>query len=333
MTRSTSSVPTHPLRRRGLTLGAAALLALLTACGGGGGGGDAPDAPEAAAAEPRTIEDQYGEVTVEGTPSRVVTPGNPETDTALALGVVPVAMGQWLQEEDGASPWRRELLDGAQPELIRYNPDGYDIEETLAFRPDLVLAGFDMEENPYRQLSEVVPTISMPYGTSGEDLTQALGRALGKEAEAEELIAQTREETEETKAANPALDGLSVSIADGSSPGVLFDVTTTSLGYGMLEDLGLRVAPGSDGRKDYAEVPAEQWSTFDGDLLVVSYFDPASQEKQESNPLFQRIPAVQAGHYLALTDPDDVELLRSAALPQVRYALEHLVPRLTDAAE
>lgn len=332
------------IRRRRVALALAAAIALtsLAACGGP----DASDGEPGAVGSPtdgnptdgnpaddaRTIEDQYGTVTVTGVPTRVVTPGNPETDTTLALGVVPVAMGQWFDEEDGSSLWRRELLDGEQPEIIRYNPDGYDVEETLAFQPDLVIAGYDLEENPYNALSAVVPTLSMPYETSGEDLTRAIGVALGRQDEAEALITETRERVEETRAAHPVLDGLRVAIVDGSTPGVLYEASTSTIGLGMLEQLGIRPAEGVAGLEDYAEVPAERWSVFDGDLLVVNFADESTRQQLEANELFQRIPAVAAGRYLSITDLNEGELLRATALPQVQYSLEHFVPKLAAAA-
>ncbi len=281
----------------------------------------------------RTVTDQYGDVTIGGIPERVVTPGNWETDTAVALGVVPIATGRWLDEPDGASPWRRQLLGDARPDLIAYNPDGYDVEETLAFRPDLVLAGFDLDEEPYRQLSAVVPTVSMPYTAGGPEFTRAIGLALGRQAAAEQLIADTEDMITATAAQHPQFAGSTIVFADSWEPGVLTDYTNDVLGLGMWSGLGVTAAPGvigQGGDGGFVDVPAERWSTLDADVLVVSYADEAAQQEIESNPLFQAIPAVQAGRYLAVTDPNDVELIRSVSMPQVQYALSNFVPKVAD---
>ncbi|MBM9463789.1 ABC transporter substrate-binding protein [Aeromicrobium sp. YIM 150415] len=294
-----------------------------------------PADPEPASGdETRTVDDQFGTVTFTGTPERVVASGNTESDIAIALGVTPVAMGQWYDEDDGSSPWRREMLDGEQPEIIGYNPDGYDVEETLAFEPDLVLGGFDLEEEPYRQLSAVAPTLSMPYSATGDELTRAVGVALNREAEAEDLIERTQAMVADAAEEFPELDGKTISVVSDGSPGTLVDMTGATLNLGMLEGLGLTGAPGvSDfAADDYTEVPAENWTVFDGDILVVAYYDEAVRAEVEASELFQRIPAVRNGHYLALTDRDDVELIRAAAPPWVQYALRILVPRLAEIA-
>jgi iron complex transport system substrate-binding protein len=81
----------------------ALLAALLVACGGA----PAPTAPAeptsaptsaGAAAFPVTIEHAFGSTTVPAAPQRVATIGFNEADFALALGVVPVGVRDFIGE-------------------------------------------------------------------------------------------------------------------------------------------------------------------------------------------------------------------------------------------
>ena len=78
-----------------------ALLALpLAACGSEAEPSTASGAP--GGAFPVTVEHKFGATTVEKAPERVVTVGYTDQDAALAVGVVPVAVGDFL----GGYDWR-----------------------------------------------------------------------------------------------------------------------------------------------------------------------------------------------------------------------------------
>ena len=51
---------------------------------------------------PVTVEHKFGKTTIESEPKRVVTVGYTDQDAALAVGVVPVAVGDFL----GGYDWR-----------------------------------------------------------------------------------------------------------------------------------------------------------------------------------------------------------------------------------
>ena len=317
-----------PRRLGAVALGVAAVFAL-GACGGPAAPAEtpAPAAGSGDSAAVRTIETPYGPVEIEGVPERVVTSGNYESDIALQLGVVPVAQGQWLDLADGTPDWRRPLLEGAEPPpFIAYNADGYDVEETLGYDPDLVLNSF-LQQSEFEALNAAVPTISLGYELDSHEFTRRIAAALGKEAEAEALLAETDASVAEVAAANPAFAGATVSVAYAAPDGTLLNYTDPTT-LNLLTQLGFVPAPGAAAIPPFDYIGPEQFAVFDADLMIVGYGTPEEQTQFESQPLFQQIPAVAAGNYLGTADPDLFELVRSFSPAQIEYALDNLVPQL-----
>lgn len=310
------------LRARTALLAATALLAL-AACAG--------PAAVAPADDTRVVTDQYGEVTISGLPRRVVAPNNPASDIALELGVPLVAQGEWGPAEGGVPAWRRPLLTGDVP-VIPYSADGYNIEETLAMEPDLVLAGFDMTEDEYRQLSAAVPVVSPAFDTPADEIVRTIGEALGLRAEADALVAETDAAVAAAAVRHPELAGRTIAIATSGEAGTLYNGGAPLVENFWASGIGLRPAPGTASLSDFDAIGAEQWSAFDGDLLFVGYQSDAERAQYESSELFARIPAVAAGRYLGSSDPDDFESLRAVSPAHVRWALENLLPRLAETA-
>ncbi|MEE2035269.1 iron-siderophore ABC transporter substrate-binding protein, partial [Rhodococcus sp. CC-R104] len=101
----------------------AATALAVAACGSNGT--DTVDDAESTGtgAFPATVDTMFGEVTIESRPERVAALGWGDADTALALGVEPVAAGDWLGcGGDGVGPWARgrysrppELIDTVEP--------------------------------------------------------------------------------------------------------------------------------------------------------------------------------------------------------------------------
>lgn len=306
---------------------ATAAALLLAACGGT----PATQAPApAAAAETRTIPGQYGDTTVTGVPEIVVAPDNPGSDIALELGVPLAAQGEWGYVPDGIPAWRRPLIQGPVPPVIRYNPDGYDVEETLGFEPDLVIGGFDLEQTVYEQLSAVVPVLSPSFTEDPDRTVLGIGRALGREEQARELLDRQQRDLEAVAARYPQVAGTTLAVASSQEGAQLLNGGASLVENFWAGDIGFVASPTLAGMEEFAPVGAEQFALFDADLLVVSYASEEQQRTIESMELFQAIPAVAQGRYLGTSKPDDFEYLRATSPAHVRYATEHFLPRLAD---
>ncbi len=113
---------------------------------------------------PVTLEHSQGKTVIDEAPVRVVTTGMEQTDTLLALGMVPVAT-----EVSFDYSWREEKLtelDATPPERLLPTEQVDDALTDLAqFSPDLTIAGGPkpfgnaLLVDGYSRLTEVAPTL------------------------------------------------------------------------------------------------------------------------------------------------------------------------------
>ena len=125
-------------------------------------------------------------------------------DVAIALGVVPVGVpkNEWGGNDKGSTPWKDAALEklgagfGSDKAPVQFSEaDGINFTEIAKLNPDVILGAYSgLSEEDYKKLSEIAPVVAHPevaYGTSWQDSTTIIGKALGKEAEATKLIADT----------------------------------------------------------------------------------------------------------------------------------------------
>ena len=91
--------------------------------------------------------------------------------------------------------------------------DGINFTEIAKLNPDVILGAYSgLTEEDYKKLSEIAPVVAHPevaYGTSWQDSTTIIGKALGKEAEATKLIADTEATIKDKAAKYPQIAGKS----------------------------------------------------------------------------------------------------------------------------
>ena len=89
--------------------------------------------------------------------------------------------------------------------------DGINFTEIAKLNPDVILGAYSgLTEEDYKKLSEIAPVVAYPetaYGTSWQDSTSIIGKALGKEAEATKLVADTEATIEDKASEYPQLAG------------------------------------------------------------------------------------------------------------------------------
>ncbi len=66
-----------------------------------------------------------------------------------------------------------------------------NLEEISKLKPDLIVASKVRNEKVYDQLSKIAPTVSTDTVFKFKDTTKLMGKALGKEKEAEDLLKST----------------------------------------------------------------------------------------------------------------------------------------------
>src|SRR3546814_17288130 len=180
------------IRRAALILALLACLGGLAACGDDGNDSASASDPDAGGAFPVTIEHIYGTTVIPEAPERVVTAGFNDADYALAFGIVPVGVCDFIGTfEEESRPWAQEALDGVDPEKVS-NPAGeLSLEAIAAAQPDLILAYSYLEKEEYETLAAIAPTVVEPsVGSLWDDHTRDVGRALGMSDRDDALVAE-----------------------------------------------------------------------------------------------------------------------------------------------
>lgn len=270
-------------------LGAAVLLSAVVALAGCSSPSQEPSAAPSAAPDgafPVTIAHQYGSATVPAKPQRIVTVGFNEADFVLALGEQPVGERQVLGDfdADGRS-WAQAALGGTQPEKV--GSSELDFERIAALRPDLILGVYSfMTQADYDRLSRIAPTVAAPTadGATWQQQMEITGQALGKQAEATRIVADTEQRFTDAIAANPSFQGKSISVVLWGLDSGTYALEPTDLRTRFWTDFGFTptAVTGSVGPESYGSLEA--------DVVVLM---GATPEDMAAEPTFGSLPAAQ----------------------------------------
>lgn len=334
---------------------AAACIAVLSlsACSTGSSGGQSPSGNAAGAEDefPVTIEHAFGETVIEEAPERVATVSWVNADTALALGVVPVGMPviDYGGNENGTTPWIDDALAELDAEIgsenapVQYSEtDGIAFDEIAATSPDVILAAYSgLDQEDYDRLSAIAPVVAYPeaaFGTAWQESTTMIGEALGRSAQAEELVADTEKAISDAAAEHPELEGKTF-IYGNLDPAAAESIYVYTAGDNrprFLTELGMTQAPVVDENTTseafYITWSAERANELESDVFVTWVPDAATKDAIAADPLLNQIPAVRSGALLADSDNTLTLSISAASVLSIPYALENFVPLLAEAA-
>jgi iron complex transport system substrate-binding protein len=317
---------------------AAALVAALTlaACGSDEspetGGGSAQDATF-----PVTIEHKFGTTAIESAPERVVTVGYTEQDIVLALGVKPVGtrefLGGYAYKE---RPWAQEALGGSDPATV--GAEEINFERVAAQRPDLIIGvNSGMSESDYKTLSRIAPTVAqtdefIDFGVPWQDQTMTIGRALGREEQAQRLVDDVEGRFAQAREEHPELVGSSLIMAYGTK-GDVGAHSSQDYRLGFFEDLGLRSPAQVDelaGKSFFVDFDEEHFRLMEQDVVVMF----GKRDDVTADPVFRRLEAVREERvvYLDLEDQFAGALGFSSPL-SLPYLIDEAVPKLASAVD
>lgn len=290
---------------------------------------------------PVTIANKFGQTVVSTQPQRIACVGLTEQDSVLALGMTPVAVTEWFGKFPYATwPWAKDKLGDAQPKVLDAT-DGVQIEPVAALAPDLILgtnAGLD--QNIYSKLSQIAPTIAQSgkytdYFEPWKVQATAIGQALGKPAEMQELITGVDDTYATARSAHPEFEGKNVFLlADDFYRGSMY-VYQEGLSTQFLLDLGLKIPPVV---KKYATdastafIPKEDLVdvTEVGDVVIwLTLDDDANRKKLLADPIVKRMRSTKEGLniFTGLVLGGAMNFTTVLSLP---YVAESLVPQLAD---
>lgn len=289
---------------------------------------------------PVTIAHKYGSTTITKKPERVVTVGLTEQDALLALGIVPVGTSEWFGGYPGAIwPWAQdelEALGGTIPEAV--GGESINMEKIAALQPDLILALYSgLKQEEYDLLSQIAPTVAQPadyvdYGIPWQELTLTVGKAVGKAAAAEALIADVEAQFAQVQVDHPEFTG-ATSIVATPYQGIWVYGEQDVRGR-FLTMLGFQLPAGLQevtGTEFGGNLSMERADLLDVDVII--WLDAEEAEGELGGPVYQKLPVHTEGREVHLSSYNDplggaTSFVSVLSLP---FLLEGLVPQLADA--
>lgn len=94
---------------------------------------------------------------------------------------------------------------------------------------------------------------------------------------------------------------------------------------GMRPPTAARALPQAPGGR--TEVSLEKLDVLEADVIMSTSPDPASLREFERRPVFRRLAAVRAGHYVSLPITEAVSMAFPSVL-SVPWALHRIVPKI-----
>ncbi|UED86201.1 ABC transporter substrate-binding protein [Streptomyces profundus] len=335
-------------RATAVAAGAAALGLLLTACSSDddGEGDGATDNAAGGGELLASVETTFGTVDIprpEDGELTVVALGWSDAEAALALGVTPVAVYDWLgfgEEQKGVGPWASELFGAETPEVIENVNQALNYEQIQSLEPDLILNTRSAnDEEQYERLSSIAPTVSPPadtpaYATPWETQTRLVAEALGREEDGERLVTEVEERIAEAAAEHPEFEG--VGAVTGSKFGEAYGASLPGdARFDLLAQLGFELhqpvaeLPSSEGF--YAPVATEQVEVLDAELAVLFPIGYTLDELLD-DPLLQSLQVVRDDRAVFLDGEGEISQAFSAAsVLSIPLALDGLLPQLASA--
>jgi iron-siderophore transport system substrate-binding protein len=330
----------HLVTRLAAAVAALLVTLALAACGSdedSGASAAGTQSTAAKAAFPVTVRHKFGTTTIEQEPKRVVTVGYTDQDAILALGVVPVGVGDFLGGYTWRErPWAQKALGGAKPAVVAGQEINF--EAVAAQRPDLIIAiNAGLKKNAYDRLTQIAPTVGqsgdhIDFGMPWDAQTLLVGQALGREDQARKVVADVRAKFAKVRGEHPEFEGRTAILAHGGPDGY-GAYSTQDTRSRFLSDLGFKTPERVDelaGKSFFTAFSQEQFRLMDQDLVVMY----GAKKDITTNRVVSRLDAVRDDRvvYLDLTDQFAGALGFASAL-SIPYMLDNEVDALAEAID
>jgi iron complex transport system substrate-binding protein len=336
-------IPAPRHRRLVLVAVAAAVAVLSAACGGGSSNESAtPDLKQGGetSAFPVTVAQKLGNVTIEAEPKRVIALDFPSADNAIALGVIPIGMAEVSWADGGVPTWTKAALGDHKPEIFNVD-NGFPFETIAKLDPDVILATntYPYIADHWDELNAIAPVVGhveAPFVDTWHHGVSQVGKALGRSAEAQQLISDVESSIAGARTAHPEFAGKTLSLfnylgADGLwAIGTAEDFSVkflTQLGFSGVTDTVAKMAAG----ERRVQVSPERYTDLEADLIIgTSAMGPAELDSLAKHPTFAKLPAIERGAYLPLPVGQSTSFVQPSAL-SLPFAVDELVPQMAQA--
>ena len=302
-----------------------------------------PASEPAAPAFPVTVEHTFGSTVIDAEPERVVSVGYTDQDAILALGVTPLTVLDWYGDQPyGVWPWAQDELGDATPELLSADALDVGYEKIAALQPDLIIGvSSGMSQSMYDTLSQIAPTVAQSgdfadFAMPWQEQTIMIGRALGREQQAQSLIDGVEERFAEIRQAHPEFEGATGTVAFVNEDGTMGAYSPDDVRGRLLAELGF-VVPDEllelAGDSFFANFSTERMSLVDTDVLIWITGDLRAIDAIKADPIRQTLNAVAEGREIFL---DSIELgaaMSFSSVLSLQYFLDEIEPRLVAAVD
>jgi iron complex transport system substrate-binding protein len=224
----------------------------------------------------------------------------------------------WFGDEsDVIFPWAEDEAAGADPEILNMAFGELNYEKIASLQPDIITAVYSgITQREYELLSQIAPTVAqiddyIDFGVPWDVHTRTMGRALGLEQRAQQLVAGMKARIDEVRAAHPEWEGQGIVVATPSANEGQFSAFASGDPRSQFfTSLGFEVPAQIDqlaGDSFYVDFSDERLGLLDTDLLVwdqLSYL-PGDRATIEAHPVLGRLDAMRDGRAVFL--PEDLE--------------------------
>jgi serine/threonine-protein kinase len=189
--------------------------------------------------QPQTFNHVHGTTEIKSAPHAVAALGPGDGDAVLAMGAQPVAIGA----PNGTLPgWEQKVVTGS-PKILGF-PDTAAI---AAAKPDVIIMTGDIDDATYTKLNAIAPTIARPRESPSttwtwQDQLRWIGRILGQDNKAQDLINSTRTQQDDLRGQHGSFQGKTIAATGFSDSGITLSLIESNV-TDYLQGLGFRYEP------------------------------------------------------------------------------------------
>ena len=240
----------------------------------------------------RLVEHAAGQTEVPAAPQRIVTLHNVFAEALVAMGLSPIGS---VDRPSGMPSQLSDAMTGTQTVGSHSEPD---LERVLTLEPDLILAQQSQQGENYARLGEIAPTLLLDEPEQDwRDWYRGLGDALGQADAAAAAIAAYDEKAAATRAELAARRaGETVLLLRVREKDMRVYGGARRSGPVLYLDLGLTPHATVPLEEDHQEISFENLPELTADHIFIMVEDADKMTTIEQSDLWQRLPAVQAGH-------------------------------------
>ncbi len=281
--------------------------------------------------------------------------GLTDPDFVLALGVKPAAITNWYGDYPlGVWPWAQQALGDARPGVMpRPESDKINFELVASFQPDLIGMYTGMTEDEYKRASRLAPTVAQSaehqdYLMPWQVTMRTVGQAVGRSAQAEDVIAGVESRFAAARREHPEFTGATLIVAERFETGTTYIRTAKEPQNGLFRDLGfVHPAPVAELLTDEdgysGNISDERMELLDTASVVVWKLfvgtdDSGIQQGQvpdelAGHPLYPKLRVAREGRDVFVTDQVLLGSVIFGSPLSLPYALDRIIPMLAAALD